>query len=597
MTVGGHLAYLGPPRFPPLRLYPLVLWPTPNWIGPGVQRYALNRDEASVRAYRFLLVIGALSVVPFGFVLRAALPGAVDPMWARVVFALAMGGLAGISLFVREPRLILRSAIGVEAALVLWFSALALLNGAHLLYLTGLYFLVVVLAIVNGLSAEDFRSHLAFSAYALAACGVVAAVGTSPGAERLLFLLIVALTLLLNKVAVLARLHVTEGLRRGQAHFEEAQRVASLASWEYDERTETLRWSDEAFRLLGYAPSAVEPSWAAARARLHEDDVKPARAALGRVIAGGKRQRFRARVLQPDGSVRYIDTVGVPERLTDGELRIFGVAMDMTEQVRREREQAEQAAELRAARDRAEELARLKDAFLANMSHEIRTPLTAIIGFSELLADEVPESARDFALRIENGGRRLLETLNSVLDLARLEAGQVTLAPSAVPLRHEVTEAARLHEPRAAAKGVALRVLVPDELEVWADRAALHRVVTNLLSNAVKFTDRGAITVTAEPVPGDGPPRTRLVIADTGVGIDPRFLPRLFNEFEQASSGESRTHEGSGLGLAITQRLIDLMDAEIEVESRIGEGTSFTLLLPSYAPRAGGDGIVGDPPS
>ena len=554
-----------------------------------------------MQAYRLLLLLGALSIVPFGLVHHATLPGAVDPMGVRVALALAMGGLSGVSLYARAPQLVLRGAVVIEVVLVLWFSALVLLNGAHFLYLTGLYFLVVVLAIVDGLSVKDFRSHLAFSVYALAACVVVAVAGTSAGAERLLFLLLVVITLLLNKVAVIVRLHVTEGLRRGQAHFEEAQRVAALASWEYDGRTDTLRWSDEAFRLLGYAPGAVEPSWGAARARLHESDVKPARAALGRVLAGQKRQRFRARVLQPDGSVRYIDTVGVPEPLPGGKLRVFGVALDMTEQVRREQLAAEQAAELRAARDRAEELARLKDAFLANMSHEIRTPLTAIIGFSELLAEEVPEGARDFALRIENGGRRLLETLNSVLDLARLEAGQVTLAPSAVPLRREVNEVARLHEQRAAGKNVALRIHVPEGLEVWADRAALHRVVTNLLSNAVKFTDRGTITVSAEPVPGDGPPQTRLVIADTGTGIDPRFLPRLFNEFEQASSGESRTHEGSGLGLAITQRLIQLMGAEIEVDSQIGEGTTFAILLPTYAPhdaaRTGGDGVVGSPPS
>ena len=564
-------------------------------------------EEASVHAYRLLLIVGAVVMIPFGFLLRMAMPDAVDPMLFRVLFAGVMAGLAGLSFYRKGRPLVLRGSIVVEVLLVLWFCALALANGTHLLYLMGLYFLVMVTALINGLSAENFRTHFAFSAYALAACIVVTAFGASPWAERLLFLAIVVFTLLLNKVIVVVRLRITEGLRRGQAHFEEAQRVASLASWEYNEQTDTLRWSDEAFRLLGYAPGAVEPSWGAARARIHAGDVKRARVALGRMLASEKRQRVRVRISQPDGSVRYVDIVGVPERVPGGKLRLFGVALDMTDQVRRDQAQEYQAAELRAARDRAEELARLKDAFLANMSHEIRTPLTAIIGFSELLADEVPEASRDFALRIENGGRRLLETLNSVLDLARLEADQVTLTPSAVPLHREVVEVARLYEQRAARKNVGLRVYVPENLHVWADRAALHRVVTNLLSNAVKFTERGTITVYTESVADPGPPRLRLCISDTGPGIDPRFLPRLFNEFEQASSGQSRTHEGSGLGLAITRRLIRLMDTEIEVESQIGEGTTFTVTLPTYQPlhgvarleaaHVGGDGAAGEPTS
>ena len=558
-----------------------MFWPRTSWIGPGGQRLEEGREEASLQAYRLLLVMGALAIIPFGLVLRAARPDAVDPMALRAMFALAMSGLAAVSFHPNGRRAMMHGAVVIEVGLVLWFSTLSLINGADMSYLTGLYFLAVVMALVNGLSTDDFRSHLVFSLYTLAACVVVATFGTSPWAERVLFVLVTSITLLLNKIVVLARLHVTEGLRRGQAHFAEAQRVGALASWEYDGGTGVLRWSDEAFRLLGYEPGTIEPSWAAARRRLHADDVNPSGAALGRLLAGEARQRFRARVLQPDGSVRHIDTVGVPERLPNGTLRVFGVAQDMSEQVRREEQQEEQAAQLRAARDHAEEMSRLKDAFLANMSHEIRTPLTAIIGFSELLADEVPDTARDFALRIENGGRRLLETLNSVLDLARLEAGQVMLAPTAVPLAREIHEAARLHEGRATAKGVAFRIRIPHTLQVWADRVALHRVVTNLLSNAVKFTDHGLITITAETVPGDGPPQTQLIISDTGTGIDPRFLPRIFNEFEQASSGESRTHEGSGLGLAITRRLLHLMNAKIEVESQIGEGTTFAITLPT----------------
>jgi signal transduction histidine kinase len=234
-------------------------------------------------------------------------------------------------------------------------------------------------------------------------------------------------------------------------------------------------------------------------------------------------------------------------------------------------------AALRAAKEQAEEMARLKSAFLANMSHEIRTPLTAIIGFAEVLSEEVEAEHRECTRLIEKGGKRLLDTLNSVLDLARIESGTIEVDVAPLDVAREVHELADGLRPLATRKGLSLVVHAPvSGVRALADRVALDRVLTNLVGNAIKFTDAGRVVLSV---------RVRgayvcVRVADTGRGIGAAFLPKLFDAFHQESTGFARSHEGTGLGLTITKRLVELMGGTIAIESTQGVGSAFTVALP-----------------
>ena len=232
------------------------------------------------------------------------------------------------------------------------------------------------------------------------------------------------------------------------------------------------------------------------------------------------------------------------------------------------------------AKEEAEHLAELKSTLLANMSHEIRTPLTSIIGFSSILEHEVSGEHLEFARLIGQNGRRLMETLNSVLDLARLEHGTLESHPEEVGIAEEINEVVDLLRPMAEQRGLDLRVAItPATLHATLDRALLNRVLTNLVGNAVKFTHEGHVAVTAHADEA----HVEVQVSDTGIGISSEFLPHLFEEFRQESSGVARAYEGNGLGLAISRRLVEVMGGTIAVESEKGVGTTFTVRLPRHA--------------
>ena len=230
--------------------------------------------------------------------------------------------------------------------------------------------------------------------------------------------------------------------------------------------------------------------------------------------------------------------------------------------------------ERQRAQAQAEAASRAKDVLLANMSHEFRTPLTAILGFTEILTDEAAPDHRPLLESIDRGGRRLLNTLNGVLDLAWIESSQTDMALKPVYIQAVVGEIASQFLPAAVQRGLSFEVSGEDRL-VRADPEALRRVIAAIIDNAVRFTERGSVSVSVQSAGDHG----LICVSDTGIGMVPDFVEQAVQPFRQASEGDARTHEGVGVGLTVAERLLDMMGGELSIESRPGQGTTVTLRL------------------
>lgn len=278
---------------------------------------------------------------------------------------------------------------------------------------------------------------------------------------------------------------------------------------------------------------------------------------------------------------------------------ILSVGTDITERRRAEAELdqyrrrledmvRERTAELAVAKERAESADRLKSAFLATMSHELRTPLNSIIGFSGImlqgLAGPLNQEQKKQLGMVQNSANHLLALINDVLDISKIEAGQLEVFPERYDLRASLEKAAAVIRPLAEAKGLALSVDVADGIsELVSDQRRVEQVLLNLLNNAVKFTEKGSVRLECR-IAG-GMVETRII--DTGIGIRPEDRDKLFRPFSQIDSGLTRNHEGTGLGLAICGRLVEKLGGTIELESVFGQGSVFIVKLPLNTGGAG----------
>lgn len=238
--------------------------------------------------------------------------------------------------------------------------------------------------------------------------------------------------------------------------------------------------------------------------------------------------------------------------------------------------------QLSEALRQAQDASRAKTQFLANMSHEVRTPMTAVIGFAEVgLQTTNPQEVRQHLRRIHEASKALLDILNDVLDLSRIEAGRLVINPGVVNLCHVLQKVKLLMAPRAAAKGLSFEVACPNERDalVITDDTRLRQILVNLVSNAIKFTDLGGVRVALDVKPTGAGVRVQVDVVDSGIGITEQHISRLFQPFSQVDAGLNRRFDGTGLGLSISQKLAQLLGGRIDVTSRYGVGSTFTLAL------------------
>ena len=542
-------------------------------------------DPATVplRTVRLAAVLLAALNPAHWAVYRLTNPDGYDPLALRLgIVAVALGVLAAsyaVPAVRDRPR---RAAAVLLHATLSVYGYFAWANGLVAEYALG-YLLVALAASMIGSMAWDRPAPLAWLLGAATAIALVIALVVDPAQAALhplTFLLVMGTGAAVVFSSFYGRMRTAQDLRRSEAQLSDAEALAQTGAWTLELPDQRRTWTGGLYAMFGVDRTADGPP--SLLDFVHPDDRETCRAEMARLASDGGRSDVRFRAVRPDGGVRWLHAVSDADASRPGEASLRGVLADVTEQVARE-------AALERARDAAEAANRTKSEFLANMSHEIRTPLTAIIGFAQMLREEVPEDTVDLVEPIETGGRRLLGTLNSVLDLARMEAGHADLALAPVDVGAEAREVAALLRGRADADGLALVVDVPDRpLWVSADADALGRVLTNLLSNAVKFTDAGTVTVAVRRACG----RAEVVVADTGRGMDAAFLADLFEPFRQASTGWGRSHEGTGLGMTITRRLVEAMHGTISVESAPGRGTRFAVSLPLAA--LAGDGGPSD---
>jgi PAS domain S-box-containing protein len=255
-----------------------------------------------------------------------------------------------------------------------------------------------------------------------------------------------------------------------------------------------------------------------------------------------------------------------------------GVYSDITDLIRKEEELIE-------AKDHAEEMNRLKDSFLANMSHEFRTPMNAILGFSDLLMERLRNSEHqdlyEFSKSLNNGAQRLLNLLNDVLDISLIEANKMYLNIEAGLLVNTVESVKSVLSILAKEKNLEMLTVTNSSRKAYFDTQRFEQALINVIMNAIRFTEKGKITIEVDEGTNEkNEPCGVVRVIDTGRGISKEFLPHAFDAFRQGSEGYSRTHEGSGLGLTISQRLMNLMNGDIKIESEQGVGTTVTLYVP-----------------
>jgi len=361
---------------------------------------------------------------------------------------------------------------------------------------------------------------------------------------------------------------VEKALRKSETSLSKAQRVAKIGNWEWDVASDEIIWSQELFHIYGHDPNLGAPSYEDLLLLYIEEDRAKHAQAIQIAVSKGESYHQELRISQPDGSYRYLDVIGHAEFDNNGQVsRLYGTVQDISD--RKHTEQKLASAKLAEAANLA------KNSFLAVMSHELRTPMNAVIGMTEILQNTpLSPQQQQYVETIRQGGEVLLSVINSILDFSQIESGHFELEEYPFKLQTCIDEVLGLMSVRTAEKSLELIAIISPEVpqNIIGDYTRLRQILVNLVSNAIKFTKSGEIVI-----------RVSSQLIDTGIGIAPEGIDKLFRAFSQADSSIARQYGGTGLGLAICKQLCELMGGKISVDSTVGKGSTFSFSIHTQA--------------
>ena len=368
------------------------------------------------------------------------------------------------------------------------------------------------------------------------------------------------------------RKRAEEAVRKTSRQLAEAQKLARLGSWEWEVVSDQATCSEELYRIFDWDLDTTAPSLGAFVELLHEDDRPTVTAVLEESIAEAKPFRFEARIVRADGELRVIESHGeVAEAVGGAVAKMVGTVQDVTERRQVEQELARRRESEREHKARSE--------FLSRISHELRTPMNAILGFAQLLEmDDLTATQRENVDLISKGGHHLLQLINEVLEISRIESGNLTVSVEPVHVESAVSEVIDLVRPLAAEHSVTvMNGLTPDgHHHVAADHQRLKQVLLNLLSNGIKYNhEGGSVRVSLEAPSAE---RRSILVTDTGRGIAEDKLAYVFSAFDRLGA-EQTSIEGTGLGLTLSKHLVEAMGGTLDVESTPGVGSTFSVEL------------------
>ena len=524
--------------------------------------------------YRIFCLLAAILPPAFGIMYHFSNPDTYDPLWGRLVLAalaLLLLALSYTSAWVQKRLIpLVHSLFYIMTA---WFVLITALNHFPSNYALGLLFSTTAVGVAFSLGLEQTEPLARYLLFTVLATLFPLFSLSNLEISRPVMATSIFSTALIIFVVAHAKNQAEEAVKASEHRYHTLMDAANDAIFIADPDTDRLLDANrKAQELIGQPLEEI-------RQMKQADLFPPAKrdhyyTLFNRHVHDNQSIAEDLLITNREGHSIPVDISANLIDLGNRQL-IQGIFRDATERHRYEEQ-------LIQAKERAEELLRLKSSFLNNMSHELRTPLTSILGLSKILKEEAPAEQKEYAQTINDSAERLHATLNSVLDLVQLESGEAALELESLNVVLQVEDAVSELQPVARKKNIDLVTTKrTPEIIAKTDATCLHRIVHNLVNNAIKFTDEGRVTVEVD----EAPAHIFIRVHDTGIGISKEFLQHLFDEFRQESQGLARSHEGSGLGLAITKRLVDLMGGSIDVASEQGRGSIFTVALPRELPQ------------